>query len=225
LENFDSYSNHPLSYRVARKGGEHSDPHISRSQKIRTFAKTVGFTFKDVNPTIKSNFGKFTSGEMRIKYEGNIISGKIDENLITISDLSLVMGGTMKAQISQVTVLSIANLHLGIPIFTLQKEGLVDKLIDKAFWDDIDFEEYPEFSNKYQLRGINEKSVRVFFTPDIIELFEKHQIYSIESLGSEIILYRAGKMLNMDEMRNALNFIKELMQIIKKTSEKEFANN
>lgn len=224
LEKFISYSDHPLSYRVARKGGDFSEPHIPRSKKIKAFAKSIGFSFKDVNHTVQSNFGKLGNEDMRIKYEGNIITGKVQDHLVTISDLSLVMSGSMKAQISQMTVLSISNLHIGIPTFTLEKETLVDKLMDKALMNDIDFEEYPEFSDKYQLNGLSEKNVRKFFTPDMIRLFEKHQVFSVKSLGSEIILYQTGKMLNTDEMSDALKFINELMPIIKKTSEKEFAN-
>jgi len=48
---------------------------------------------------------------MRIKYEGNILKGAMDEHPYTVSDLSIVGGGTMKAQISQMTVVSISNLH------------------------------------------------------------------------------------------------------------------
>ena len=180
-------------------------------------AKNINFSYKEVYSPIQSNFAKFISDSTTIKYEGNIISGAIDEKTYKVSDLSLVGGGTMKAQISQITVLSISNLQLGIPIFSLAKELMFDKLMEKAFIDDIDFEGFPEFSKKYKLMGIDEPSIRKFFNREILSYFESNRIYNVESLGTELIVYNPTRLFSVEEIKQALEFSKNLIALIEKT--------
>jgi carbonic anhydrase len=126
-----------------------------------------------------------------------------------------VKGGEFKAQIFHTTVLSLSDLHFRIPIFGMQREGLLDKIKEKAFINDIDFQEFPDFSNKYRLKGINEAQVRDFFKKEIIEFFEKNQIYNIESLGAELLIYKSNNLASPEEIKNLLQFGKQLVEILK----------
>lgn len=221
MEKFNSKSSHPLAYRIA---GPITDGRIPRSKQLANLAKSMRFTYKESFPQVQSNFGKLSHDTMRIKYEGNILKGIMENHSYTISDLSIVSGGTMKAQISQMTVISISNLHLGIPIFTMEREVFLDKIMEKAFIDDIDFEAYPEFSDKFKLQGLNEKQIRAFFTNDLIEYFEKSPIYNIESLGAELIIYKPNKMFSVEEIKKALEFSKGLLAILEKSKKGELVS-
>jgi MFS superfamily sulfate permease-like transporter len=220
LEKFNSWSSHPLSYRVANKNGKER---LSRSQQMRNLAKTLNFTYKESTPVVQTNFGRLGSDNLKIKYEGNIISGTINNHIYTISDLSIIGGGAMKAQVLQMTVVSVSNLHPGIPIFILEEEALFDKIMEKAFINDIDFDEHPQFSNRFRLQGINEKDVKNFFTKDILEYLENNPVYNIDSLGAELIIYKPRKMLTVEEIRAALTFSKNLFLVIEKVNNVEHA--
>lgn len=218
LEKFNSWSSHPLSYRVSNKNGSHKIP---RAQQMKGFAKSIHFSYSESTPVIQTSFGRLGSDNMKIKYEGNIISGAINGRIYTISDLSIIGGGAMKAQVLQMTVLSVSNLHLKIPIFTLEEEFFIDKIMEKAFINDIDFDEFPEFSDKFRLHGINEKSIRNFFTKDVTEYFEKNGIYNIDSLGEELLIYKPKKMLTIEEIESTLVFAKNLVAAIEQTKKEE----
>jgi MFS superfamily sulfate permease-like transporter len=214
MERLKPWSAHPLSYRVLSKESSSTEVVDSREKELKLFAKSVGFAYLVSNPANLSNFGRFSSEPLRVKYEGNIISGKINGNNFHLSDLSIVRGGEFKAQIFHVSVLSISDLHFGIPIFTMEKEVLIDKIMEKAFINDIDFKEYPAFSNKYTLNGFNESQVRSFFTKEIIEYFEKNDIYNLESLGAELLIYKSNKIATVSELNDLLNFGKGLVEVI-----------
>jgi MFS superfamily sulfate permease-like transporter len=214
LEKFRSLSSHPLSYRIANKHGQQK---LSRAQQMKNLAKSLHFSYKESTPVIMTNFGRLESDNMKIKYEGNIVSGNIHGHTYTISDLSIIRGGEMKTEVLQMTVLSVSNLHLGIPIFTLEEEALFDKFMEKVFINDIDFDDFPVFSDRFRLQGINEKSVRNFFKKEIIEYFEKNSIYHIDSLGAELIFYKPKKMMTVEEIHETLEFAKKLLVIIEET--------
>jgi hypothetical protein len=211
MEKLRPLSSHPLSYRVLAKASATSEVKDPREKELKALAKSLNFTYATSNTSNRSNFGQFSAETIRVKYEGNILSGKISDFHYHISDLSIVKGGEFKAQINQVTVLSISDLHIGMPIFTMHKEGI----LEKTFIGDIDFKAYPDFSNKYTLNGINETQVRSFFTKEIIEFFEKNDIYSIESLGAELLIYKPNKLAKVEEIKTLLNFGKELVEIAK----------
>src|SRR5690606_7229296 len=110
-----------------------------RSVQLHELSRKLQFNFRQ-SSVVKTNFGKFNDNPLRVKYEANILSGVIGIHEYTISDLSIIQGGSMKAEINQVTVLSISNLHPTLPIFTMEKEDIWDRLLEKAFMNDIDFE-------------------------------------------------------------------------------------
>jgi MFS superfamily sulfate permease-like transporter len=214
MEKLKAMSSHPLSYRVLQKETQASEVMDSRDKELRSFAKSLGFSYQSTNQANQSNFGRFSAEPLRVKYEGNIISGKISDHHYHLSDLSIVRGGEFKAQIYHVSVLSISNLHMGIPIFTMEKEVLMDKIMEKAFINDIDFKEFPAFSNKYTLKGINEAQIRRFFTKDVIEYFENNDIYSIESLGAELLIYKSNRVASVEELRQLVDFGRGLVEVI-----------
>ena len=59
---------------------------------------------------------------------------------------------------------------------------------------DIDFDNFPEFSKRYLLRGPDEQRIRDFFTNDTLRFFEQlKQKWSIEANGDRIVIYHRAK--------------------------------
>ncbi len=55
---------------------------------------------------------------------------------------------------------------------------------------DIDFIEYPEFSQNYLLRGADEDYIRYHFNhPEMIRFFDQQGFYSLEGVNYLMILY------------------------------------
>ncbi|MBX9696848.1 MAG: STAS domain-containing protein, partial [Alphaproteobacteria bacterium] len=205
-------SSHPLSDRALSKESAGLGVSYTREDVLRKLASELGFSYTDFSKNITSNFGKLSADHSVVKYEGNVMR-KQDNNLTySISDLSIVMGGDFKAGVSNLTVLSVSNLHYGIPLFAMKEE----KLFDQSFLSDIDFDDHPKFSKMYRLVGFSEAQVRQFFTKDLIHYFETHDLYTIESLGSELIVYRQAKVASPEEISAMIHFVEGLVQVIKK---------
>jgi ABC-type transporter Mla MlaB component len=205
-------SSHPLSDRALSKTASGAEYQVSREDRLRELASNLGYGYTAINKNITSNFGKLSSDMSVVKYEGNILTKQVGTLNYTISDLSVVMGGDFKAGVSNLTVLSVSNLHLGIPLFAMKEE----KLFDDAFLNDIDFEDFPKFSKTYSLSGFSDAQVRQFFTKELISYFEANDTYRIESLGSELLIYKEGKVASVDDIRKMINFADGLLQLVKK---------
>lgn len=214
MESLKSWSNHPLSFRVASSNLNNSLLGNVRENELKEFAKSIGFKFKNSIPVSSSQFGKIFGENIRIKYEGNISLGKVNGLTFKVSDLSLVGVGDFKAQIYQVTALTISGILPLLPSFSLTKEGLMDKIMDKTFINDIDFDEHPAFSSRYLLKASNEGETREFFTTTLIEFLEREELYNIESYGNEMIIYKTRSMLNSGQIIQLLDFGKKLIEKI-----------
>ncbi|HEY8400074.1 MAG TPA: SulP family inorganic anion transporter [Cytophagaceae bacterium] len=213
LENLTPKSSHPLSYRTLVTNTGNVKAIESRAKQLLKTARLLKFDFIE-SSSVKSKFGKYNLSYSRVKYEANVITGTIDEYKYTVSDLSILEGGNMKAGMYQTTVLSITGFPQQLPVFNLTKEDIWDKLLNKAFHGDIDFKEHPDFSEKYQLSGNNEKEIRRLFNSVLIRFLEQNPIYTIECLGDELIIHKADRLLTPEEILDLINFGKGLTDAI-----------
>ncbi|MDB5256565.1 MAG: sulfate transporter [Chitinophagaceae bacterium] len=211
-ERLKPMSAHPLSDRSLSKDAILIENPTTREDQLKSLASQMSFTYQDFYKDIKSNFGKFSKEHKVIKYEGNILNKQIDEITYAVSDLSIVSGGDFKAGVSNLTVLSVSNLHYGVPLFTMKEE----RFFDNAFLSDINFADHPKFSKTYKLNGFSETQVREFFTKNLITYFENQDIYHIESLGSELIIYKHEKVASTEEIKSMIAFAKGLVDVMAK---------
>ena len=205
-------SPHPLSDRVLTKKSASGEVILSREDRLRVLASELEYSYLAINKKITSNFGKLSSDNSLVKYEGNILSKQVETITYTISDLSVVLSGDFKAGVSNLTVLSVSNLHLGIPLFTMNEETL----FDNTFLNDIDFQDFPKFSKRYRLSGFSDAQVRQFFSNELITYFEANELYNIESLGSELLIYKEGKVASEEEIREMIAYANGIVQLVKK---------
>jgi len=215
MDRLKPLSAHPLSVRMASDVVSVKHTGHSRESEMRGLAKRLNFSYKGVTPNERSNFGRFSTSNRWMKYEGNILVGNIEGMKYRISDISVVEGGDMKAHITQLTVISICNFTDSMPVFTLEKEGIYEKL-EGAFGMDIDFNDFPDFSDKYRLKGLSEKEVRAFFNKDLLRFFEQNTFYNVESLINEVVIYKSETLLPVDEILKLLNFSKTFLNTVSK---------
>ena len=116
------------------------------------------------------------------------------------------------------TTLMVLNINRPIPVFTMEKEGLFEKIFDRVMaltgYKDIDFEMYPNFSKRFLITGKHESEIQAFFTDDLIRFFESHQIYHFESNGEAIILFDKIKLARTDETIALVDYTKELAKLL-----------
>ena len=89
-------------------------------------------------------------------------------------------------------------------------EGALEHYLSKA--GDIDFDDYPQFSKRYLLRGPDEQAIRQSFTGDVIHFFEQlDEKWNIEAAGDRLIVYQRGKRLKPDRYPD---FLKQTWEVL-----------
>ncbi len=168
---------------------------------------------------------KFNFFEIRpIERKSNSLKGTFkDINLSwEITDITFSEGAAFTAETFNTTVM-VLKLSKNIPVFTMEKEGMFDKIIDKVKSYagnkdlDIDFAKYPEFSRKFIIHGDKESEIKSFFTDKLIQFFETHQIYHLESNGQEIIIFDKIKLARTDETIDLIEYGNKLATLLQET--------
>ncbi|NNL83505.1 MAG: hypothetical protein HKP28_08940 [Winogradskyella sp.] len=188
----------------------------SRQIRLQNLANEKDYQYNsqvDWNTTYLKKFHFF---EIRpIERKSNCLKGKFKDSDISweIADITFSEGGAFTAETFNMTLM-VLKLNKKIPIFTMEKEGVLEKLFDRVMaytgYKDIDFEMYPDFSRKFLIMGNKESEIRSFFTDEVIRFFENHQIYHLESNGEALIIFDKIKLARTDETIEFIDYGKEL---------------
>jgi len=190
-----------------------------RQIRLQKMAIANGWSFDrevDWNTSYLRNFRFFDSRPIEMK--SNSLQGFDTENQAhwEISDIVFDEGALLALEVYQTTV-QVVKIPYSIPRFIIDKEGLFDKVFNrvKVFSGakgDINFKKYSGFSNKFQLSGESEDSIRRFFTEDLIRFLEQNEIHHIESNGEALMIFKYLHIARTDEVKNMLNFSKNLLE-------------
>ena len=133
-----------------------------------------------------------------------------------ISDVTFNEGQAFTAETFNTTVM-VLKLNNKIPIFSMEKEGVLGIIFDKVMsfkgYKNIDFKMYPDFSKKFLLHGNDETEIRAFFTEEIIHFFENNSLFNIESNGEALFIFNKIKLARTDETIAFIDFGKELTRL------------
>lgn len=173
-----------------------------------------GFSFA-IGYDIKYRENKFSKNFQSIHFEKPT---KID-----FSDVFLTRGTRMSEQNHTMSVLLISNIQVYIPAFTLTHESLLAKVLQTVGYEDIDFAEYPSFSNYYLLKGIRESEIRKFFTQELIEFLENNQEFSLESNENKILIRKQMSLMSHHEIEDCIRFAEQFLKIIYQETQTELA--
>jgi len=156
-----------------------------------------------------------------IKYSENTFAKFFGVTRIEFSDIFLSKGIRMSEQSHKMSVLIVYGVEAYVPDFTLGRESLLAKLIQSVGYSDIDFDEYPGFSEAYLLKGEKEPEIRKLFNDELITFLEKNQGFNMESRNNNILIYKDKALMNRIEMEDAIEFTENFLSIIYKANQKD----
>ena len=160
----------------------------TRQRNLKEFAEQVGAKFKVTRDWYAEYYNEFHYFETRpVEYKSSCTLGEFKDKNISweISDITFEEGALLYSEKHKTTSL-LLKFPYQIPVFSLEKEQLFDKVMSMVGFQDIDFEEFKVFSDKFHLIGRNETEVRAFFSSELIKFFNTHEIYHIESNGEAL---------------------------------------
>lgn len=221
IKGLDSHVSSSTHNRALKISMNNSGAKLSHRQtRLQNLANEKDYQFTsqvDWNTNYLKNFHFF---EIRpIERKSNCLKGTFKELDVSweIADVTFNEGAAFTAE-TFYTTLMVLKLNKQIPVFTMEKEGVFEKLFDRVMaftgYKDIDFEMYPDFSNKFLIMGNKEPEIRSFFTPEIIRFFEDHQIYHLESNGEALVIFDKIKLARTDETVAMIDYGKELARLL-----------
>ena len=167
-----------------------------RRKKIQQAATDLGFGFeKTCPPPAEMGCGHlnlFDKG--RHRHCKNALTGKLEDVHVSLFDYRYTTGHGKHKRTHHQTVATFQLPTPRFPAFELVRENFLHKIGQAFGYQDIDFDDFPEFSKRYLLRGRDETAIRAFFTPDTLHFFEQfNEKWTVEADGQWLIVYQPSK--------------------------------
>ena len=113
------------------------------------------------------------------------------------------------------TTVGLFKLPYTIPKFVIERRGFLDRFLPLFDHKDIDYEKYPHFSKKFNVKIDDIKEMEAFMTPEIRTLLEECGIDHMESNGEAILLFSNNfKLAQLPEYTLMIDFVEEFKKIV-----------
>lgn len=171
---------------------------------------------KNTQTDFLSDFVFFKTREIQYCYN-NLADNK---QCYSIFDVEFTEGAFIAREVVKTTVLHI-KMEQSIPVFTLDKEGLLELLYNLAGFKDIQIEHHPDFNKRFYLSGENEWEIRNLFSNELILFFESNPYYHVESNGTSLLIIKKERLLSVQEIKAMIYFGQQLNTLLEPIIVKE----
>ncbi len=191
---------------------------IERTQVLQHIARRMGMTFKEEDDygmeALLRDFTLFNKGRHRSITNLMQLQDTWMEVEVSIFDYAYRRGRSRR-NVSRQTVFFVKSKHLGLPQFLMEPETFFHKIGNLLGMQDIDFEQYPKFSNQYLLQGDDEELIRHMMDERLLKYFTVQKNWSLEGVNYYLIFYRANRLLSPRDVRRFFNQGMALHEMLK----------
>lgn len=162
----------------------------------------------------------FHSGQI-----ANVMSGRVGETEVYLFDyIYYVSSNNSRRRIVQ-TVFFANDKNWFLPNFKLEPETWYHKVMDRLGMSaDINFEEHPEFSDSFRLKGELADLIRDKFSTSVRDFLTDRPPSHLEGNNYYFIAYKPRKKLNADEAEIFFENCSHLVELLKKEGKTELLN-
>ncbi|MDH3698033.1 MAG: SulP family inorganic anion transporter [Flavobacteriaceae bacterium] len=164
---------------------------------------------KNIGVDFLSNFIFFRTREIRYFY--NTLED--DQQSCRVLDVEFTEGQFIAKEVIKSTLMYI-TLDRSLPVFTLDREGLLSFLYTGAGFTDVTIPRHDYFNRRFHLSGKDPKAVRLVFTDQLILFLESHPFYHVESNGNAIMILKKERLLGVTEIKAMIYFGQELRSLL-----------
>ena len=177
-----------------------------RTEAMRTIAESLKMKFEaekcDPSKLGLDGINLFEKGRSRKVL--NLIKGTFEDINTFIFDYHYVTGGGKNSSQHSQTVIAYkicSKDGFQLPQFTCKPERFYHKFADMFGFEDIDFEQYPEFSKAYRLNGDDADSVRKIFNETVIRQLEAEskQRWNVDAAGEWLVIHKYNKIIKPND--------------------------
>ena len=211
LDKHGADSKHPFAIRKLlpfSKLGSIEKYFTKRQRLLKTLAKEYKWSYEPKRSDKTKFLNKFIFFKnRRVPYFYN--SFYDDSKTFHLFDVEFNEGEFIAKEIVKTTILHI-KLKQTIPVFSLDKEGLLDFVYGMAGFEDIELENHPDFNKRFFLSGEHKTDIQDLFTNELILFLESNPYYHIETNGNSILILKKERLLSVKEIKAMLYFGKQL---------------
>ncbi len=183
-----------------------------RQTDLETTAKEYHWEYmaeKNTDTSFLRDFVFFKSKEVNYFY--NQLYGGDKHSMVF--DLEFTEGAFIAREVVKTTVMFI-KVEERIPVFSLDKEGLLSVLYNLAGFRDIIIDNHPDFNRRFYLSGENEDSIRDLFTDELVLFLESNPYYHVESNGNSLLILKKERLLSVQEIKQLIYFGQQLDKLL-----------
>ncbi len=215
LDKHETNSVHPFAIRkiIPLRALKPIERYFTRRQEdLKEAAKEFKWKYlpqKEKDTHFLRNFVFFNSRD--ISYSYNQI--RDEKNKISVFDVEFTEGAFIAKEVIKATVMYIP-LSFNIPVFTLDKEGLLGLLYNLSGFDDIDIPNHPDFNKRFRLSGEDQPAISGLFSDELVLFLESNPYYHVESNGSALLILKKERLLSVKEIKGMIYFGKQLQKLL-----------
>jgi len=195
--------------------------HRKRQAALAEIARSLGLRF--IEKPDEAWLDKFQRFPLSSRGRANRIAGGVVEGslgtdggvVVRVFDHSYTAGSGKSSHTYFATVVALELVSATLPVFVLREEGAHFSffgLFKRP--EDINFDGWPLFSDKFHLTGEDESEVRRLFSPQVLDFFEQRIGQRVECAGDSLIYYRSGKKLKPAQIPGAIREVGELAALL-----------
>ncbi len=208
---------HELAARMRNKNNSIATANLpARTIDLLSYAHSKNYQFS--NKVVDVETWRFYNLSIRRKITAieNILSIHQDNIEIQVADMHTLEGAQTTSDSEKITVAKISGLN-NVPRFFMHKTDFLDRIKESLGNEDIDFEKFPEFSDKYVLRSDeDEKIVRKFFKDELLEFFTASNNVSFAGNGKDLVFYLKVNLLKTEELKELIEMSQKIVKILNK---------
>lgn len=192
-----------VSYR--QKAHRQEDMKKLARQNSWTYTESMNLPFlREFDSKINDSW--FGDSNALTASSNNVLMGIVNGRNIIVSDQIYSTGSGRNRTTHEKTLIGIELREAHFPFMCLYPEGFFDKVFDGLTKYDIDFGQFPNFSQKYVLYGKNESHIRSFFNPQILSFYEQQVPFNTACGGKYLVIW-GETLLNPAQIMAQLNFL------------------
>ncbi|MBK6861100.1 MAG: hypothetical protein V9E90_00940 [Saprospiraceae bacterium] len=174
-----------------------------RSASYQVLANQLNLKYEPQNEfgLIKqlSDFGLFKIGSSQKIL--NVLIEKTFDSENYLFDYQYVVSTGKSAVRFEQTVFFVNSKQLSLPQFVQKPETFFTKLMAYLGFDDIDFVKFPEYSDKFHLKGEYEEVIRFYFSEELLQLLSDQKSINMEAMNYYLILYHQNKLIHTSDLK------------------------
>lgn len=174
-----------------------------RTKKIEELAGSRGFTFRHAPTAADSDLpiGCYLAETGRNPAVSNVLEvSRTDELHFVLFEFEYTVGYGKSQHTTHQTIARMQSPVLKLPSFILFPETIFSKIAVVFGQTDVNFEDSPDFSDRYILRGMGEEALRAIFSPALRKALEPLDHLTIEGADDVLFIFRTDRRVKPDDL-------------------------